>query len=103
MEQMWRLVDSTSSRWWQRLSSYRTRATPASKFQVGPTFFYLLRFSNTHTLIFQLVTFFMSKFFQIFHRDIRKHKEQLSFLAQLQIPKGLQVIIFAINSNLNLP
>jgi hypothetical protein len=69
---------------------------------VGPTFFYLLRFSNTHTLIFELVTFLMSKFRQIFHMDSWKHKEQLSFLPQLQIPKGLQVIIFRINSNLNL-
>jgi hypothetical protein len=31
--------------------------------------FYLLRFSNTHTLIFELVTFMMSKFHQFFHRD----------------------------------
>jgi hypothetical protein len=40
---------------------------------------------------------------QIFHRDSWKHKEELSFLAQLQIPKKLQVIIFGINLNLNLP
>jgi hypothetical protein len=29
--------------------------------------------------------------------------EQLSLLAELQIPKGLQVINSGINSNLNLP
>jgi hypothetical protein len=40
-------------------------------------------------LIFKLVAFLMSKFRQIFHRDSWKHKEQLFFLAQLQIPKGL--------------
>jgi hypothetical protein len=80
----------------------RRRLSGAWDWQVGPTFFYLLRFSNTHTLIFELVTFLMSKFRQIFHMDSWKHKEQLSFLPQLQIPKGLQVIIFRINSNLNL-
>jgi hypothetical protein len=66
-------------------------------------FFYLTRFSNTHILIFELVTFLLSKFLQMFHRDSWNHKEQLSFLAQLQIPKGLHVIIFGINSNLNFP
>jgi hypothetical protein len=49
------------------------------------------------------VTFLMFKFCQIFHRDSWKHKEQISFLAELQIIKGLQVIIFRINLNLNLP
>jgi hypothetical protein len=79
---------------------FKRRLRPTS----GPWyFFYLLRFSNTRTLIFELVTFLMSKFHQLFHRDSWKHKEQLSFLAQLQIPKGLQVIIFGINLNLNLP
>jgi hypothetical protein len=34
----------------------------------------------------------MSKIDQSLHKDSWKHKEQLSFLAQLQIPKGLQVI-----------
>jgi hypothetical protein len=68
----------------------------------GHGIFYLLKFSNTHTLIVELVTFLMSKFHQMFHRDSWKHKEQLSFLAQLQIPKGLQGIIFGINSNWNL-
>jgi hypothetical protein len=68
-----------------------------------PTFFYLLRFSNGHILIFKLVTFLMSKFHEMFHRDSWKYKEQLSFLAQLEIPKGLQVIIFGINLNLNFP
>jgi hypothetical protein len=88
-----------------------TRATPASRcclsgawdWQVGPGIFYLLRFLNTHTLIFELVAFLMSKFCQIFHRDSWKYREHLSFLAQLQILKGLQVIIFGINLNLNLP
>jgi hypothetical protein len=49
MEQMWQLVDSTGSRWWQRLSSYRTRATPASKFQVGPDIFLFIKiFKHPH-------------------------------------------------------
>jgi hypothetical protein len=70
----------------------------------GPRhFFYLLRFSNTHFLIFELVTFLMSKFHQIFNRDSWKHKEQLSFLALHQIPKESKVIIFGINLNLYLP
>jgi hypothetical protein len=67
----------------------------------GPqNFIYLLRFSNTHISIFKLVTILMSNFHQIFHKDRWKHKEQLSFLAQLHIPQGLQVINFGINSNL---
>jgi hypothetical protein len=45
----------------------------------------------------------MSKFRQIFHRDIWKYREQLSVLTQLQIRKGVQVINFGINSNLNIP
>jgi hypothetical protein len=36
-------------------------------------------------------------------RDSLKHKEQLSFLTQLKIPSGLQVINSGTNSNLNLP
>jgi hypothetical protein len=40
------------------------------------------------------VSFLMSKSRQFFHSDRWKHKEQLSFLALLQIPKGSQVIIF---------
>jgi hypothetical protein len=39
----------------------------------------------------------------MFHRDSWKYKEQLSFLTQLQISKGLLVIIFGINSNFNIP
>jgi hypothetical protein len=39
----------------------------------------------------------MSKIHQILHRDSWKQKEQLSFLEQLQTPKGLQ----AINSGIN--
>jgi hypothetical protein len=64
---------------------------------------FLRRFSNTHNLIFEKVIFLMSKFRQMFHRDSWNYKEQLSFLTQLQIPKGLQGINFGINSNLNLP
>jgi hypothetical protein len=40
---------------------------------------------------------------KLLYRDIWKHKEQLSFLEQLQIPKGLHVINSGINSNLNFP
>jgi hypothetical protein len=59
----------------------------------GPQhFFYLSRFSNTHNLIFEFVTFLMSKIHQMLHEDSWEHKEQLFFLAQLQIPKVLQVI-----------
>jgi hypothetical protein len=45
----------------------------------------------------------MSEIHQIFHKDIWKHKEKLSFLAQLQIPKGLQVINSGTKSKLKLP
>jgi hypothetical protein len=61
----------------------------------GPRhFFDLSRFSILQTLKFKIVTFPMSKLHQFFHRDSWKHREQLSFLAQLQIPRGLQVIVF---------
>jgi hypothetical protein len=70
----------------------------------GPQhFFDLLRYSNTHTLIFELVTFLMSKFHQILQVDSLEHKEQLHFLDPIQNPKGLQVINSGINSNLNFP
>jgi hypothetical protein len=70
----------------------------------GPQHFLdLSRFSNTHTLIFELVTFLMSKFHQTGQVNRLEHKEQLHFLYQVQNPKGLQVINFGINSNLNLP
>jgi hypothetical protein len=69
----------------------------------GPRHFLFIKIFKDHILIFELVTFLISKFCQIFHRDIWKHKEELSFWAQLQIPKVLQVINLGINSNLNLP
>jgi hypothetical protein len=61
------------------------------------------RFSNTHTLKPEMVTFLMSIFLQILHIDCLKHKEQFFFLDQLQNPKESQVINSGINSNLNLP
>jgi hypothetical protein len=67
----------------------------------GPRHFFDL--SNTHTLISELVTFLMSKFHKILQVEILEHKEKLHFLYQVQNPKGLQVINFRINSNLNLP
>jgi hypothetical protein len=69
----------------------------------GPSNFLFKRFSNTHNLIFEMVTFLMSQFHQIFHSDIWKYKEQLSFFTEIKILKGLEVINFGINSNLNLP
>jgi hypothetical protein len=45
----------------------------------------------------------MSKLHQFLQIDRLKHKEKLSFLAQLQIPLGFQVTISGTNSNLNLP
>jgi hypothetical protein len=36
--------------------------------------------------------FLMPKIHPILYMDRRKHKEQLYFLAELQIPEGLQVI-----------
>jgi hypothetical protein len=40
-------------------------------------------------LIFELVTFLMSKFDQILQIDRLEHIEQLHFLYQVQNPKGL--------------
>jgi hypothetical protein len=74
------------------------------RWQAGPVIFLIFsRFSNIHTLIFELVTFLMSKFDQILQIDRLEHIEQLHFLYQVQNPKGLRVINFRINSNLNLP
>jgi hypothetical protein len=71
---------------------------------VGPgAFLKISRFSIFQTLKFKTVTFPMSKIHQILHRHSWKHKEQLPFLAQLQIPSGFQVKIFGTNANLNLP
>jgi hypothetical protein len=39
----------------------------------------------------------MSKIHQTLYRDSLKHKEQLSVLAQLEIPSGLQVKIMEQN------
>jgi hypothetical protein len=70
----------------------------------GPSvFIYLSRFSSTHILIFDLLTFLMSKIHKMFHKDRGKHNEQLPFLAQLQIPKGLQVINSVTKSKLKIP
>jgi hypothetical protein len=45
----------------------------------------------------------MSKIHEILHKDICKHREQLSILTQLQIPKGLQVINSGTKSKLKIP
>jgi hypothetical protein len=42
-------------------------------------------------LKFKMVTFPMYRIYLTFHIDSLKHKEQLSFLSQLQIPSELQV------------
>jgi hypothetical protein len=47
------------------------------------------RFSIFQILKSKIVTFPMSKIHQTLHRDILRHKEQLSFLFQLQITSGL--------------
>jgi hypothetical protein len=49
------------------------------------------------------VTFLLSKIQQTSQGDSLKYMEQLSFLAQLQIPSGFQVTNSGINSNMNLP
>jgi hypothetical protein len=61
------------------------------------------RFSIFQILKSKSVTFPMSKHHQFLQVDSLKHKEQLSFLAQLQIPSGFQVTISGTNSNLNFP
>jgi hypothetical protein len=50
-----------------------------------------------------MVTFAMFKIHQIMQGDRLKDKEQLSFLAQLQNPTGLQVTNSRTNSNLKIP
>jgi hypothetical protein len=60
-------------------------------------------FSKTQILIFELVTFLLSKFHQILQVDNMENKEQFYCLEQLRNPKGLQVINSGINSNLNFP
>jgi hypothetical protein len=47
--------------------------------------------------------FLIFKIIQILQRDSLKHKEQLSFLTQLKLPSGLQVIHSGTNSKLNFP
>jgi hypothetical protein len=61
------------------------------------------RFSIFQTLKSISVTFPMSKIHQILYRDRWKDKEELSFLAQLQIPSGFEGTIYGTNSNLNIP
>jgi hypothetical protein len=71
---------------------------------VGPDpFFDFFKIFKHPNLIFELVTFLMSKFHQILQVDILEHRLQLYFLDQLQNPKGLQVINSGINSKFNLP
>jgi hypothetical protein len=49
-----------------------------------------------------MVSFPMFKIRQTLDRDSLNHKEQLSFLYQLEIPSGLQVENSGTNSKLNL-
>jgi hypothetical protein len=74
------------------------------RWQAGlPLFLFFSRFSIFRSLKFKIVTFPMTKIHQLFHSDSWKYREQLSFLAQLQIPSGFQVTISGTNSNSNLP
>jgi hypothetical protein len=50
-------------------------------------FFDISGFSNTHSLIFELVTFLMLKFHQIWQVNRLEHKEKRHFLYQVQNPK----------------
>jgi hypothetical protein len=54
-------------------------------------------------LKFKIVTFPMSKIHRLLHRDSWKHRKQISFLEQLQIPLEFQVTISRTNSKLKLP
>jgi hypothetical protein len=70
----------------------------------GPRLFSdFLRFSIFQTLKSKSVTLPMSKLHQFLQVNSLNHKEQLSFLAQLQIPSQFQVTISGTNLNLNLP
>jgi hypothetical protein len=79
-----------------------TRRRVADKW--GPASIQFSRdFQTSEFLKFKTVTFPMSKIHHIFQEESLKHKEQLSFLAPLQIPSVLQVINSGINSILNIP
>jgi hypothetical protein len=53
--------------------------------------FKFLRFLIFQTLKSKMVSLLLSKIHQTLHRDSLKHKEQIYFLSQLQIPSGLQI------------
>jgi hypothetical protein len=64
----------------------------------GPGFISIFQlFSLTQTLKYEMVTFPWYKIHQTLHRDSLKHKEQLSFLSQLQIPQNCKVKILEQN------
>jgi hypothetical protein len=70
----------------------------------GPRLFFdFSRFSIFQIFKSKSMTFPLSKLRQYLQVDRLKHKEQLFFLSQLQIPLGFQVTISGTNSNLNLP
>jgi hypothetical protein len=50
-----------------------------------------------------LVTLLVSKILQILYKYSWEHEEQLFFLAQLQIPKGMKVINSATKLKLKFP
>jgi hypothetical protein len=70
MERTWRLVSSVGARWWQwpcscctRDASVRAPLKRCLRLTSGPwQFFYLIRFSDTHILIFEKVILLMPKF-----------------------------------------
>jgi hypothetical protein len=97
VERRCRAVDSADVRWQVvtepphcrrvRVSSHWPDTQPwavVGRWQAGPVVFLnFSRFSNTHTLIFELVTFLISKFLQILQVDCLIYKEQLLLLDQL--------------------
>jgi hypothetical protein len=88
----------------ERAIDWRGPLSGSCGWQVGPdSISYFQRFSIIWTLKFESVTFLMSKIQQILQVNSLKHKEELYFFSQLQIPSWLHVTNSGTNSNLNLP
>jgi hypothetical protein len=90
------------------VSRPRARLTGASRlsgccgWQVARALFWFFKIFTLPNFEIQIIDLPDVQIHQILHRDSWKHKEQLFFLAQLQIPSEFQVNFFETNLNLNL-
>jgi hypothetical protein len=91
----WRLAEGGAAMW-AHVASAATRQQHAFKRWVrltgGPSpISDFLKIFKQPNLKSKMVTFPLSNIHKNLNIDILKHKEQLSFLSQLQIPSGFQV------------